>query len=318
MARQLRLRNIGGIIVIDFIDMVLESNRDLVLRRLDRVLRPGSRTKHQVAEVTSLGLVQMTRKRVGSGLLSAFSVPCEHCNGRGILVSGELTELPQQHGKNGQQGGGSAKSGQGRTRSARSKAAIAQVAKSIEPGAVAEADDEVAAAAAETAEVSAPERSGRKAAVLQRPVPCERRERPGRARKGRPADRAGTARRRGCSRTAIPPGSPRTGLGRCRQRPGEGRPDAGAGPEGEAAVPAAAQKRRPRRSADARPARRNRRCGRRRGHGDGRAERDCGGDGDSAETPVPLLGRDEPRRASPAETASPAAGPGRAETRVRS
>ena len=66
IVRQLRLRDLGGIIVIDFIDMVLESNRDLVLRRLTECLG-RDRTKHQVAEVTSLGLVQMTRKRVGAG-----------------------------------------------------------------------------------------------------------------------------------------------------------------------------------------------------------------------------------------------------------
>src|SRR5690606_8125724 len=83
IVRQLRLRDIGGIIVIDFIDMVLESNRELVLRRLLECLS-RDRTKHQVAEVTSLGLVQMTRKRVGQGLLEAFSTPCECCNGRGI------------------------------------------------------------------------------------------------------------------------------------------------------------------------------------------------------------------------------------------
>jgi ribonuclease E len=88
IVRQLRVRDVGGIIVIDFIDMVLESNRDLVLRRLLECLA-RDRTKHQVAEVTSLGLVQMTRKRVGSGLLEAFSVPCEHCNGRGVIVSVE-------------------------------------------------------------------------------------------------------------------------------------------------------------------------------------------------------------------------------------
>ncbi|HMH92531.1 MAG TPA: Rne/Rng family ribonuclease, partial [Streptosporangiaceae bacterium] len=88
IVRQLRLRDVGGIIVIDFIDMVLESNRDLVLRRLLECLA-RDRTKHQVAEVTSLGLVQMTRKRVGSGLLEAFSVTCECCNGRGVLVSME-------------------------------------------------------------------------------------------------------------------------------------------------------------------------------------------------------------------------------------
>jgi ribonuclease E len=85
IVRQLRLRDVGGIIVIDFIDMVLESNRELVLRRLLECLA-RDRTKHQVAEVTSLGLVQMTRKRVGSGLLEAFSEPCECCNGRGLLI----------------------------------------------------------------------------------------------------------------------------------------------------------------------------------------------------------------------------------------
>ena len=85
IVRQLRLRDIGGIIVIDFIDMVLESNRDLVLRRLIECLG-RDRTRHQVAEVTSLGLVQMTRKRVGQGLVEAFSTPCEHCHGRGFTV----------------------------------------------------------------------------------------------------------------------------------------------------------------------------------------------------------------------------------------
>ncbi|MDP1877593.1 MAG: Rne/Rng family ribonuclease, partial [Actinomycetota bacterium] len=86
IVRQLRLRDIGGIIVVDFIDMVLESNRDLVLRRLVECLG-RDRTKHQVAEVTSLGLVQMTRKRIGSGLLESFSEACDHCNGRGIRVN---------------------------------------------------------------------------------------------------------------------------------------------------------------------------------------------------------------------------------------
>ncbi len=85
IARQLRLRDLGGIVVIDFIDMVLESNRDAVLRRLVECLG-RDRTKHQVAEVTSLGLVQMTRKRVGQGLIEAFSTTCDSCNGRGIHV----------------------------------------------------------------------------------------------------------------------------------------------------------------------------------------------------------------------------------------
>jgi ribonuclease E len=88
IVRQLRLRDVGGIVVIDFIDMVLESNRELVLRRLLECLA-RDRTKHQVAEVTSLGLVQMTRKRVGAGLLEAFSTPCECCNGRGVILNFE-------------------------------------------------------------------------------------------------------------------------------------------------------------------------------------------------------------------------------------
>jgi ribonuclease E len=88
VVRQLRLRDVGGIIVVDFIDMVLESNRDLVVRRLVECLG-RDRTKHQVAEITSLGLVQMTRKRIGQGLLETFSEPCEHCNGRGVRVQTE-------------------------------------------------------------------------------------------------------------------------------------------------------------------------------------------------------------------------------------
>jgi ribonuclease E len=88
IVRQLRLRDVGGIIVIDFIDMVLESNRDLVLRRLTECLG-RDRTKHQVTEITSLGLVQMTRKRIGQGLLEAFSEACEHCKGRGVLIHTE-------------------------------------------------------------------------------------------------------------------------------------------------------------------------------------------------------------------------------------
>ncbi len=88
IVRQLRLRDIGGIIVVDFIDMVLESNRDLVLRRVMECLS-RDRTKHQVAEVTSLGLVQMTRKKIGIGLLEAFTEPCETCAGRGLIVHHE-------------------------------------------------------------------------------------------------------------------------------------------------------------------------------------------------------------------------------------
>ena len=88
IARQLRLRDLGGIVVIDFIDMILESNREAVMRRLIECLG-RDRTKHQVAEVTSLGLVQLTRKRIGQGLIEAFSTTCDSCNGRGIHIHTE-------------------------------------------------------------------------------------------------------------------------------------------------------------------------------------------------------------------------------------
>ena len=115
IVRQLRLRDIGGIIVVDFIDMVLESNRDLVLRRLVECLS-RDRTKHQVAEVTSLGLVQMTRKKLGLGLLETFSEACEVCAGRGVIVHHDPVvkhRQPQQpqnerrRGRGGSTGGGS-------------------------------------------------------------------------------------------------------------------------------------------------------------------------------------------------------------------
>ena len=109
IVRQLRLRDIGGIIVIDFIDMVLESNRDLVLRRLVECLG-RDRTKHQVAEVTSLGLVQMTRKKLGLGLLEAYSEPCEVCASRGIIVH------PEPIGKGGKSDNGRGRRGRGSRR----------------------------------------------------------------------------------------------------------------------------------------------------------------------------------------------------------
>ena len=109
IVRQLRLRDIGGIIVVDFIDMVLESNRDLVLRRLVECLS-RDRTKHQVAEVTSLGLVQMTRKKLGLGLLESFSETCEVCAGRGIIVHHD----PVFKHRGGQQSEQPASSGRGR------------------------------------------------------------------------------------------------------------------------------------------------------------------------------------------------------------
>jgi ribonuclease E len=97
IVRQLRLRDLGGIVVIDFIDMVLESNRELVLRRLTECLG-RDRTKHQVTEITSLGLVQMTRKRIGQGLLEAFSETCDHCKGRGVIIHTEpVSEKPRNN-----------------------------------------------------------------------------------------------------------------------------------------------------------------------------------------------------------------------------
>ncbi|MGB3605359.1 translation initiation factor IF-2 N-terminal domain-containing protein [Gordonia sp. (in: high G+C Gram-positive bacteria)] len=101
IVRQMRLRDIGGMIIVDFIDMVLESNRDLVLRRLTEALA-RDRTRHQVSEVTSLGLVQMTRKRLGTGLLEAFSTTCTTCSGRGVIVHANPVEVrPAEDGSRG-------------------------------------------------------------------------------------------------------------------------------------------------------------------------------------------------------------------------
>ncbi|OBJ68860.1 ribonuclease [Mycobacterium sp. 1274756.6] len=104
IVRQLRLRDIGGIVVIDFIDMVLESNRDLVLRRLTEALA-RDRTRHQVSEVTSLGLVQLTRKRLGTGLIEAFSSTCPHCTGRGITLHADPVESGSSSGRRSDNGG---------------------------------------------------------------------------------------------------------------------------------------------------------------------------------------------------------------------
>ncbi|WJY68598.1 translation initiation factor IF-2 N-terminal domain-containing protein [Corynebacterium auris] len=95
IVRQMRLRDLGGMIIVDFIDMILPENQELVLRRLKEALG-RDRTRHQVSEVTSLGLVQMTRKRLGTGLLETFSTPCETCGGRGLLLSEDpVDEAPR-------------------------------------------------------------------------------------------------------------------------------------------------------------------------------------------------------------------------------
>jgi ribonuclease E len=139
IVRQLRLRDIGGIIVVDFIDMVLETNRDLVLRRLVECLS-RDRTKHQVAEVTSLGLVQMTRKKLGLGLLESFSENCETCAGRGIIVHHDpvvkhrqTAQPPQERrprGKGGNGGNGNGNGNGGGGSAASSTPAPADAAKS--------------------------------------------------------------------------------------------------------------------------------------------------------------------------------------------
>ena len=166
VVRQLRLRDIGGIIVIDFIDMVLESNRDLVVRRLLECLG-RDRTKHQVAEVTSLGLVQMTRKRVGAGLIEVFSENCEHCNGRGIIVSADPIDRPADDdsasggGGGGKSGGGDSGGGRGgrgrRTRgSGRDTDVVVAPEPKVTPGGPTPAQIAAAAHAAASHSAAAP------------------------------------------------------------------------------------------------------------------------------------------------------------------
>jgi ribonuclease E len=155
IVRQLRLRDIGGIIVVDFIDMVLESNRDLVLRRLMECLS-RDRTKHQVAEVTSLGLVQMTRKKLGLGLLETFSEACEACAGRGIIVHNE----PHMRAK------GNAEPIQKSERSEKKdkrKAAKQEVAKVVTPERANEINSVVAKIAAST--IAAHEAAGEESLI---------------------------------------------------------------------------------------------------------------------------------------------------------
>ncbi len=151
IVRQLRLRDIGGIIVVDFIDMVLESNRDLVLRRLVECLG-RDRTRHQVAEVTSLGLIQMTRKRIGTGLLEAFSETCDHCQGRGVVVN-DLPVEPRRGGGGGDDDrkggsrrrrgkGGGSQSDEPASKAVPSPKDVAAMAKPPAPDADEAADDE--------------------------------------------------------------------------------------------------------------------------------------------------------------------------------
>ncbi len=166
IVRQLRLRDIGGIIVVDFIDMVLESNRDLVLRRLVECLG-RDRTRHQVAEVTSLGLVQMTRKRIGTGLLESFSHDCTVCHGRGVVIE-EAPVEPKQPEEEGRRGRRSRSRGKGQDTPAETAprssapspkdvAAMARHERAEAEQARADAAAETEAAGTETAETEAVE-----------------------------------------------------------------------------------------------------------------------------------------------------------------
>ncbi|WP_280395221.1 Rne/Rng family ribonuclease [Nocardia brasiliensis] len=140
IVRQMRLRDIGGMIVVDFIDMVLESNRDLVLRRLTEALG-RDRTRHQVSEVTSLGLVQMTRKKLGTGLVEAFSTTCEHCHGRGILVHAYPVEPSSGEDSAGR---GTRETGSRRRRGRDKGAAPAAPVAAANGTAVAESEEDIA------------------------------------------------------------------------------------------------------------------------------------------------------------------------------
>ncbi|MEV7451606.1 Rne/Rng family ribonuclease [Streptomyces nigra] len=190
IVRQLRLRDLGGIIVIDFIDMVLESNRDLVLRRLLECLG-RDRTKHQVAEVTSLGLVQMTRKRVGQGLLESFSETCVHCNGRGVIVH---MEQPTSAG-----GGGGGKRKK-RARAGAGPEHVHEASVATEPAETAEEEAETEAeVAAEVAEPTA----------LAEPAFAPDEELYSSVAEAEAAARGGRSRRRGGRRASAPAGAPR-------------------------------------------------------------------------------------------------------------
>ncbi|WP_037888966.1 Rne/Rng family ribonuclease, partial [Streptomyces viridochromogenes] len=191
IVRQLRLRDLGGIIVIDFIDMVLESNRDLVLRRLLECLG-RDRTKHQVAEVTSLGLVQMTRKRVGQGLLESFSETCVHCNGRGVIVH---MEQPTAVG-----GGGKRKK---RARAGAGPEQVHEATVAAEP--VETAEEEAETEAEVVAEVAEP-------VALPEPAFAPDEELYSSVAEAEAAvARGGRSRRRGGRRVSSPAGAPRKG-----------------------------------------------------------------------------------------------------------
>ncbi|WP_408055659.1 Rne/Rng family ribonuclease [Streptomyces apricus] len=199
IVRQLRLRDLGGIVVIDFIDMVLESNRDLVLRRLLECLG-RDRTKHQVAEVTSLGLVQMTRKRVGQGLLESFSETCVHCNGRGVIVHMEQPTSAGGGGKRKKRGRGGAEQTHEHDHAHEHETDTAGTAEPVETAA------EVAAEVAEPVALAEPEF-----------VPDEELYSSA-AEAEAAATRGGRSRRRASRRASSPAGAPRSESRRSERR----------------------------------------------------------------------------------------------------
>ncbi len=220
IVRQLRLRDLGGIIVIDFIDMVLESNRDLVLRRLLECLG-RDRTKHQVAEVTSLGLVQMTRKRVGQGLLESFSETCVHCNGRGVIVHIEQPTSVGGGGKRKKRGRGADGAAHEHEAAAVAMEAVEAVeaVETVEPEA--ESAAEVAAEAARPVALPAPEFTPDE--ELYSSV----------AEAEAAVARGGRTRRRSSRRASAPAGAPRREEARAEE------PKAERAPAAEAAAPTA-------------------------------------------------------------------------------
>ncbi|MEV6028908.1 Rne/Rng family ribonuclease, partial [Streptomyces sp. NPDC052036] len=216
IVRQLRLRDLGGIVVIDFIDMVLESNRDLVLRRLLECLG-RDRTKHQVAEVTSLGLVQMTRKRVGQGLLESFSETCVHCNGRGVIV--HMDQPSATGGKRKKRGRGGAEA-----EPETHEAVAAEVEEAVEAApAPAQIEAEVAA------EIAAP-------AALPEPAFAPDEELYSSVAEAEAAASRGRSRRRVTRRASAPAGAPRSEERAPRSRKDERAPKSRQDAEAEPAA----------------------------------------------------------------------------------
>ncbi|MBQ1161292.1 Rne/Rng family ribonuclease, partial [Streptomyces sp. A73] len=216
IVRQLRLRDLGGIIVIDFIDMVLESNRDLVLRRLLECLG-RDRTKHQVAEVTSLGLVQMTRKRVGQGLLESFSEQCVHCNGRGVIVHMDQAVAAGAGG-----GGKKGKKGKGKADKGEAKGGGQQVAQPHPaPAEPVPAEPEPSPATAPAAAAVEPSEMAAESADVSTAAPApvefvpddELFNSAAEAEAAAAAARGGRGRRRGSRKASAPAGSPRATAG---------------------------------------------------------------------------------------------------------